>query len=93
MTTVIERLKAIQEALPSDEHKRAESTPPASGAWSRRSRLRAKEDSSSHRAAEVHEVGGFLRDPSATPILLTPKAGTRSRSVGNDTHRAHGRPH
>lgn len=93
MTTVIERLKAIQEALPSDEHKRAESTPPGSGAWSRRSRLRAKEDSSSHRAAEVHEVGGFLRDPSATPILLTPKAGTRSRSVGNDTHRAHGRPH
>ncbi|KIK41372.1 hypothetical protein CY34DRAFT_806179 [Suillus luteus UH-Slu-Lm8-n1] len=94
-TTVIERLKAIQEALPSDKHKRAESTPPASGAWSRRSRLRTKEDPSSYRAAEVHEVGGFLRDPSATPIPLTPKGGTRSRSVGhvNDTHRAYGRPH
>jgi hypothetical protein len=92
-TTVIKRLKAIQEALPPPEHKRAESTPPASGAWPRRSRLRIKEDPSSYHTAEVHEVGGFLRDPSATPIPITLKGGTRSRSVGHDTHCAYGRPH
>lgn len=91
MTTAIERLKAIQDALPPQEHKRAESTPPASGAWLRRSRLRIKEDPSSYRAAEVHGAGGFLRDSSTTPIPITPKAGTRSRSVGHDTRHAYGR--
>jgi MAP/microtubule affinity-regulating kinase len=91
--TAIERLKAIQEALPSHKHKRAESTPPASGAWPRRSRLRIKEDPSSYGAAEVPGVGGFLRDPSATPIPITPQGGTRSRSVGHNTHHAYRRPH
>lgn len=91
--TAIERLKAIQEALPSHKHKRAESTPPASGAWPRRSRLRIKEDPSSYDSAEVPGVGGFLRDPSATPIPITPQGGTRSRSVGHNTHHAYRRPH
>ncbi|KAG1785248.1 kinase-like domain-containing protein [Suillus plorans] len=91
MTTAIERLKAIQDVLPPQEHKRAESTPPASGAWLRRSRLRIKEDPSSYRAAEVHGAGGFLRDSSTTPIPITPKGGTRSRSVGHDTRHAYGR--
>lgn len=92
-TSAIERLKAIQEAQPPQKNKRAESTPPASGAWPRRTRLRIKEDSSSYRAAEVHGVGGFLRDPSATPIPITPKGGARSRSVGHDTNHAYRRPH
>ncbi|KAG1719966.1 kinase-like domain-containing protein [Suillus lakei] len=92
MTSAIERLKAIQEALPPQKNKRAESTPPASGAWPRRTRLRIQEDPSSYRVAEVHGVGGFLRDPSATPVPITPKSGTRSRSVGHDTHHAY-RPH
>ncbi|KAG2139592.1 kinase-like domain-containing protein [Suillus bovinus] len=86
-TTAIER----QDALPPQTHKRAESTPPASGAWPRRSRLHIKEDPSSYRGAEIHGVGGFLRDPSTTPIPITPKGGTRSRSVGHDTHHTYGR--
>lgn len=89
--TAIECLKAIQEALPFQKHKRAESTPPASGAWPRRSRPRIKEDSSYH--AEVQGVGGFLRDPSTTPIPIVPKAGTRSRSVGHEAHHAYCRSH
>ncbi|KAG0701911.1 kinase-like domain-containing protein [Suillus ampliporus] len=93
MPSAIERLKAIQEAQPPQKNKRAESTPPASGAWPRRSRLRIKEDHSSYRAAEVHGVGGFLRDPSATPKPITPKGGTRSRSVGHETRRAIRYPH
>lgn len=92
-TAAIERLKAIQETLPPYKHKRAESTPPASGAWPRRLRLRIKEDPSSYRAAEVHAVGGFLRDSSTTPIPITSQGGTRSRSVGHDTHNAYRRPH
>jgi hypothetical protein len=92
--SVIERLKATQEAQSSRTNKRAESTPSASGAWLRRSRPRTtKEEPFSYRAAQVHGAGGFLREPSATPIPITPKAGTRSRSVGYDTHHAFRRPH
>lgn len=94
LPSVIERLKAIQEAQSSRTNKRAESTPPASCAWLRRSRPRTtKEEPFSYRAAQVHGAGGFLREPSATPIPITPKAGTRSRSVEYDTHHAFRRPH
>lgn len=88
----IERLKVIQEAQSPRDTKRAESTPPSSGAWSRRSRPHMTEDISSSRAAEIHGSGGFLREPSATPTPITPKAGTRSRSVGYD-HNALRHPH
>lgn len=88
-TTAIEHLKAIQEALPPQKHQRAESTPSALGAWSRRLRRCIKENP----PAEVHGVGGFLRDPSTTPIPNTPKGGIRSRSVGHDTYHANRRPH
>lgn len=91
--SAIERLKAIQEAQPPSKSKRAESTPPASAAWSRKSRPRTKEDPFSYQAPEIHGAGGFLREPSATPIPITPKAGTRSRSVGYDTYHALRRPH
>jgi len=87
----IERLK--QEAQSLRRNKRAGSTPPASGAWSRISRPRTKEEPSSSQVAEVQGAGGFLREPSAAPLPITPKAGARSRSAGYNTHNAFRRPH
>jgi hypothetical protein len=85
-------LKVIQEAQSPRKDKRAESTPAAPAAWSRRSRPR-REDPPSYRVAEVQGAGGFLREPSVIPIPIPPKAGTRSRSVGCDTHHTLRRPH
>ncbi|KIK91964.1 hypothetical protein PAXRUDRAFT_830407 [Paxillus rubicundulus Ve08.2h10] len=73
-----ERLRAIQSQVESQRSKRAESTPPAPSAWSRRSRARTKKDSSIL-AESLGSGGTFLREPSATPICIN---GTRSRSVG-----------
>lgn len=67
----------------SKEGKRAESTPPVSSTWSLRRSRGVKEDSTSLRLGESLGVGGaFLREPSAAPIPIVRKNGTRSRSVG-----------
>ncbi|KAF9235656.1 kinase-like domain-containing protein [Melanogaster broomeanus] len=82
--SAVEKLRAIQIQMDSQTSKRAESTPPAPSAWPRRSRARVNEDLPSFRFAESRGIGGaFLREPSATPISIPRKNGTRSRSVGD----------
>lgn len=86
----VERLRKIQNEnmLRSGESnstgsKRAGSTPPVSSAWSLRRSPGVKEDPPSLRLGDSLGVGGaFLREPSATPISIARKTGTRSRSVG-----------
>lgn len=67
------------------EGKRAESTPPVSSTWSLRRYRGVKEDSPSLRVGRSLGIGGaFLREPSAAPIPIVRKNGTRSRSVGHE---------
>lgn len=86
----VEKLRRIQNTLfgKSKESKRAESTPPVSSAWGPR-RSRGVKEESSLRLGESSCVGGlFLREPSATPIPIVRKNGTRSRSVGYEPNSA-----
>ncbi|KAF9219135.1 kinase-like protein [Gyrodon lividus] len=78
-----DKLRAIQNQVGPQCSKRGESTPPAPSPWPRRSRARVKEDPPSFRLGESQGVSGvFLREPSATPIHIPRKNGTRSRSMG-----------
>lgn len=79
----VEKLRRIQHTHHSGESKggkRAGSAPPVSSAWPLlRVRAGVKQDSSSLRQGESTL---FLREPSAAPIQIVHKNGTRSRSVG-----------
>jgi serine/threonine protein kinase len=78
----LRRLHCTHRSGESKGSKRAESTPPVSSASPlRRSRASIREDSSSSRTGQF-TTGMFLREPSATPIPIPCKNGTRSRSVG-----------
>ncbi|KAG6379263.1 kinase-like domain-containing protein [Boletus reticuloceps] len=92
----IQELRRIQHAQRcggSKGSKRAESTPPVSSVWpARRSRAGVKDDSSLLSLGESCTGRAFLREPSATPIPIVRKTGTRSRSEGYEPNNTARRP-
>ncbi|KAH7913349.1 kinase-like domain-containing protein [Hygrophoropsis aurantiaca] len=84
-----ERLRAIQKEQQAQNTRRAESTPPAPSVWPRRPRPGTKGEVSLSSVEEMQGgSGGFLRNPSTTPIPIPPVAIPRSRSVDSDTNSA-----